>query len=92
MAQQGYDKPTQQPGSLQPGDAAPKTTGQRARQGQNIKGMLWVLGIGIGLVVIAYAVMLAISAPTAAERQEAADMAAPLDTGVAPTGTAPPPQ
>jgi len=43
------------------GDAAAKVTAPEARQGQNVKGMLAVLGIGILLVVIAYAVMLALS-------------------------------
>ena len=42
-----------------------KTTGQRARQGQNIKGMLAVLVVGIVLVVIAYSIMLALSSEPA---------------------------
>jgi hypothetical protein len=44
------------------GDAAPKPAPERARQGQNVKGMIWVLVVGIALVVLAYAVMLALSA------------------------------
>lgn len=54
MVQPGYDRPD--------GDAAPKVSGQRARQGQNIKGMIWVLVAGIILVVAAYAIMLALQA------------------------------
>lgn len=54
MARPGYDS--------NPGDAAPKTSGQRARQGENIKGMIWVLVVGIALVLLAYTVMLALSA------------------------------
>ncbi len=73
MAQSGYDKTTP------PGDAAPKTTGQRARQGQNVRGMLWVLGLGIAFVVIAYVVMIALSAPTAGDNQTAAEIATPVD-------------
>jgi hypothetical protein len=45
-----------------PGDAAAKLGPERARQGQNIKGMIWVLIVGIALVVLAYTVMLALSA------------------------------
>jgi hypothetical protein len=44
-----------------PGDAAVKTGGQRARQGEHIKGMIWVLIVGIALVVLAFTVMLALS-------------------------------
>lgn len=87
MGQYGYDRP-EQTTPMQAGDAAPKTSGQRARQGQNIKGMLWVLGLGIGLVVIAYAVMLSLTAPTASEEQIAAERAAPVE--VAPSETPPP--
>jgi hypothetical protein len=54
MAQTGHERP-------QPGDA-PKISGQRARQDQNVKGMIWVLVIGIALVVAVYAVMLALQA------------------------------
>ncbi|HEV7692143.1 MAG TPA: hypothetical protein VGO52_15005 [Hyphomonadaceae bacterium] len=57
MAQPGYETE-----ELQPGDSNAKLSAQRARQGQNIKGMIWVLIIGVALVVIAYAVMLALQA------------------------------
>jgi hypothetical protein len=56
MAQPGYDTP-QEPGA--------KLSAQRARQGQNIKGMVWVLIVSILLVVGAYGVMLALSAQPA---------------------------
>lgn len=55
MAQSGYDGP--KTGSP---DAPPKLSVERARQGQNIKGMIWVLVISLGLVVAAYMVMLAL--------------------------------
>lgn len=71
MAQTGYeaDRP-------QPGDAAPKISGQRARQGQNVKGMLMVLIVGIALVAIAYAVMLALQHEPSAVVNESANSAA----------------
>lgn len=47
-----------------PGDAAAKLGPEKARQGQNVKGMIWVLIVGIALVVLAYTVMLALSART----------------------------
>jgi len=77
MADIRYD-PTQ-PGpydASNPGDAAPKTTGQRARQGENVKGMIWVLIIGVALVVLAYTVMLALSAePVTTDNRQAEDAA-----------------
>lgn len=45
-----------------PGDAAAKLGPEKSRQGQNVKGMIWVLIVGIALVVLAYTVMLALSA------------------------------
>lgn len=63
--------------------AQPVST-EEARQGRNIKGMIWVLVIGLALVVIAYAVMLAFSAePVTADGElaqptaESSDAAAP---------------
>ena len=53
-----------------------KTTGQRARQGQNIKGMLAVLVVGVLLVVIAYAVMLALQQQPSAVVNDSANDAA----------------
>lgn len=48
-----------------PGDAAAKLGPEKARQGQEVKGMIWVLIVGIALVVLAYTVMLALSAQPA---------------------------
>jgi hypothetical protein len=83
MPQTGYeDRPGDRP---VPGDAAPKVSGQRARQGQNIKGMLAVLVLGILFVAIAYAVMLALQAePTSVvneSRVEAAEATQGLPAG-----------
>jgi hypothetical protein len=39
--------------------AAERSSGPRARQGQNIRGMLTVLLVSIGLVAVAYGAMLA---------------------------------
>jgi len=54
MAQTGYDRP-------QPGDPTHDISVQDARQGRNVKGMIYVLVIGIALVVAAYAALLALS-------------------------------
>ena len=68
MAQSGYeDRPSDRPAT---GDAAPKISGQRARQGQNIKGMLMVLIVGIVLVAVAYGVMLVLQAEPASVTDE----------------------
>lgn len=48
--------------AINPGDAAAKLGPEKARQGQNVKGMIWVLIVCIALVVLAYTVMLALSA------------------------------
>lgn len=57
------------------GDAAPKLSQDRARQGQNIKGMMWVLIAGIALVVIAYTVMIALSAePVTPDNRQVEDV------------------
>lgn len=55
MAQPRYDQTPD-------GDAAPKMSGQRARQGQNVSGMIWVLILGVGLVVFAYTIMITLNA------------------------------
>lgn len=74
MAQTGYDNRS---GPSPAGDAAPKISGQRARQGQNIKGMLMVLVVGILLVAVAYSVMLALQAePRSVTEQPRAEAAA----------------
>src|SRR5262245_64004000 len=76
MAQPGYETNDLEGRDLQPGDSNAKLSAQRARQGQNIKGMIWVLIIGVALVVIAYAVMLALQAePSAVVNESAADAA-----------------
>jgi hypothetical protein len=77
-----------------PGDAAPKTSGQRARQGENTKGMIWVLIIGVALVVLAYTVMLALSAePVTVDGRQGEDAAitspGPAQTPANPSETAP---
>jgi hypothetical protein len=94
MAQTGYEnRPADRP---VPGDAAPKVSGQRARQGQNIKGMLLVLGLGILLVAIAYAVMLALQVEPTSVVNESRTEAAVATQGLAPgegqPETAPSPQ
>jgi hypothetical protein len=82
MAQTGYEnRPEDRP---VPGDAAPKVSGQRARQGQNIKGMLLVLVIGIALVGVAYAVMLALQAQPTSVVNESRVEAAEKTQGLAP--------
>jgi Trk-type K+ transport system membrane component len=87
MAQPGYEnRPVDRP---VPGDAAPKVSGQRARQGQNIKGMLLVLVLGILLVAIAYAVMLALQAEPTAVVNESRSEAAVATQGLAPGETQP---
>ncbi|MBK8838908.1 MAG: hypothetical protein IPO30_09475 [Hyphomonadaceae bacterium] len=56
--------------------ATKNISSQRARQGQNVKGMIWVLVISIGLVVAAYAVMLALQAkPVTADNRIVEDVA-----------------
>jgi hypothetical protein len=59
MAQGFEDSPSDAP---VPGDSAAKISGQRARQGQNIKGMVLVLVIGTLLVAGAFAIMLSLQA------------------------------
>ena len=70
MAQTGYESP-------QPGDPTHDISVQDARQGSNVKGMIYVLVIGIALVVAAYAVMLALSAEPVTVDNRAAVHAAP---------------
>jgi Trk-type K+ transport system membrane component len=85
MAQPGYEnRPVDVPVS---GDAAPKVSAQRARQGQNIKGMLYVLVLGILLVAIAYAVMLALQAEPTSVVNESRTEAAAATQGLAPGET-----
>lgn len=81
MAQTGYDRP-------QRGDPTHDISVQDARQGRNVKGMMWVLVGGIALVVAAYAVMLALSAEPVTVDNRAAGDAAPAATSAAPAPTA----
>lgn len=85
MAQSGY-RPTQD-------EEIPKNMPvERARQGQNIKGMIWVLGLGIASVVAAYFVMLTLSAqsappddrPVAEQGDTAVVQPAPAETMIPP--------
>lgn len=55
MAQSGYDRP--QGANITTDDKAAKLSAPEARQGQNIKGMVAVLAIGVALVMLAFAVM-----------------------------------
>lgn len=73
MAQTGYETPKY---DLEPGDSNAKLSAQRARQGQNIKGMVWVLVVSVALVVVAYAVMLALRAEPSSVVNESANNAA----------------
>lgn len=59
MAKPGYDRP--EGANITTDEKGAKVSAPEARQGQNIKGMVAVLAIGIALVVIAYALMLALS-------------------------------
>lgn len=54
MAQTRYEQTPE-------GDAAPQMSGQRARQGQNVSGMVWVLILGTAFVVLAYTVMITLN-------------------------------
>jgi hypothetical protein len=82
MAQTGYEnRPEDRP---VPGDTAPKVSGQRARQGQYIKGMLLVLVLGIALVGFAYAVMLALQVRPTSVVNESRIEAAQETRGLAP--------
>ncbi|MFT3722471.1 MAG: hypothetical protein QM773_02705 [Hyphomonadaceae bacterium] len=72
MAQTGFERP--QTGSS---ELPPKVSAERARQGQNIKGMVWVLLISIGLVVAAYMVMLALQQKPVTPDNKPAEATAP---------------
>lgn len=54
MAQSGYDRP--QGANITTDDKAAKLSAPEARQGQNIKGMVAVLAIGVALVMLALSV------------------------------------
>lgn len=86
MAQTGHDHP-------QPDDITHDISVQDARQGRDVKGMIYVLIIGIVLVVAAYAVMLALSAqPVTVDHRAVEDVrptpgpaAPPLETAQSPS-------
>ena len=62
---------------------------QSARQGQNVKGMIWVLLISIGLVVAAYAVMLSLQAEPVTPGNRAVQDIAPAVESAAPAQVTP---
>lgn len=78
MAQTGYENRT--PDRVSTDESGAKLSGQRARQGQNIKGMLAVLVVGILLVALAYSVMLALQAQPASVTDEPRAEAAGSET------------
>lgn len=68
---------------------ADRMSTNEVRQGQSIKGMIWVLVIGIAAVVIGFIVMLAFSAqPVTVDNQPAPPAYETLDVA-APTPNAP---
>lgn len=81
MAQTGYDRPQQ-------GDPTHNISVQDARQGRNVKGMIYVLVISIALVVGAYAVMLALQAEPVTVDNRAVEDTAPAASVAAPAPTA----
>ncbi len=84
MAQPGYERPAE-------GDAAPKVSGQTARQGQNVKGMIWVLVVGVVLVVAAYAIMLALQSEPVSPDGRATDDPQSVQTAPTPGPAGPAP-
>lgn len=80
MAQTGYDR-------RQAGDPTHNISVQDARQGRNVKGMIYVLIIGIALVVGAYAVMLALQAESVTADNRVAEDVAPAVSTAAPAST-----
>jgi hypothetical protein len=81
---QPYDSP-------QPGDPTANISSEKARQGQNIKGMIWVLIISLVLVVGAFAVMLALqSEPVSIDGRATDDPAAITSTAPAGADTSTP--
>lgn len=72
MAQPGFETPRDSINDTTPGR---KVGPEKARQGQNVKGMVAVLVIGVLLVSGAYAVMLAMQPQTAAVTEESRENA-----------------
>jgi hypothetical protein len=85
MAQPGSENPSADRVSTD--ESGAKLGGQRARQGQNIKGMLAVLVVGILLVAVAFAVMLGLQAEPRSVTDESRTEAAGSET----TQSPPPP-
>lgn len=84
MAQPGFeDRP------VVPDDVGAKLSGQSARQGQNIKGMLAVLVVGTLLVAGAFAAMLALQAKPSSVVNESRDAAAVSTSSQQPPPRAP---
>ncbi len=89
MPQVGFDE-------TDPNQPATKNISvQRARQGQNVKGMIWVLVVSVVLVVAAFAVMLALqNEPVTPGNQAVEDIAPTAGPGgpgaVTPETTQPP--
>lgn len=83
MARVGFD-------DTDPNQPATKNISvQRARQGQNVKGMIWVLAISIGLVVAAYVIMLSLQAEPVTPGNRAVEDVAPAMGSAAPAQNAP---
>jgi hypothetical protein len=84
MAQSGIeDRP------VVPDDVGAKLSGQSARQGQNIKGMLAVLVVGTLLVAGAFAAMLALQAQPSSVVNESRDAAVASEPVQQPLSTQP---
>jgi hypothetical protein len=81
MAQTGYEEP--KTGSP---ELPPRESTDRARQGQHIKGMIWVLIVGTVLLSVAYMIMLALQAEPVTPDGKVIENAAPTP---GPSGPAP---
>jgi len=83
MARVGFDE-------TDPDQPATKNISvQRARQGQNVKGMIWVLVISLALVVAAYAIMLSLQAEPVTPGNRAVEDVAPAAGSAAPAPATP---
>ena len=83
MARVGFDE-------TDPDQPATKNISvQRARQGQNVKGMIWVLVISLALVVAAYAIMLGLQAEPVTPGNRAVEDVAPAAGSAAPAPATP---
>ncbi|MDP3493526.1 MAG: hypothetical protein Q8R82_10445 [Hyphomonadaceae bacterium] len=83
MARVGFDK-------TDPDQPATKNISvQSARQGQNVKGMIWVLVVSIVLIVAAYAVMLSLQAEPVTPGNRAVEDVAPTAASSGPAPAVP---